>query len=146
MTINLKRYESNNCYLRGKLFLNEKFFCDTMEFNNEVTLKEDQYFIKVLPEPQTGERRVYLVNEHNEIISKLVKNNCEKLKNVRIRRKNALIEIGLYNQTSELVMFSYINQGLISAIRSAININELIEFRVLNELTDNFEEQKVTGY
>jgi len=146
MTISLKRYESNRCYLRGKLLINDKFFCDTMEFNNETSLKEGQYFIKVLPEPTTGERRVYLVDQFNQIISKLVKNNCENLNNVRIRRKNSLIEIGLYNKTSELVMFSYINQGLISAIRSALNINELIVFHVLNQIPDNYEEKKVTEY
>lgn len=146
MTITLKRIESKDCYLRGKLFIDEKYHCDTQEFNNETSLKKGQYKIAIYNEPQSKEKRVYILTKEDKIISKLERDNCDYINSIPVRRKNQLIEIGLYNRTAYLVMFNYINQSIITAINKAKQINETIELIIENEISDNYIEENQTNY
>lgn len=146
MKIELKRLKSERCYLEGKIYIDDKFVCDTLEFNNETTLKSGIYKVNVFKEPQTKELRVYILNELNQVISKLVTDNSDHERTFRIRRKNSLIEIGLKHEFYWLIMFSFVNNILVNKISYSINLNEIPEITILNDIIDDFSETPVTSY
>jgi hypothetical protein len=146
MEIVLERIKSERCYLQGRITIENEFICDSMEFNNESTLKRGSYNVKLLREPKTNLRRVYIFGNGNLPVSKLTIDNTEHQGKIKIRKKNSLIEIGLLNKTYGLVMFSYVDEILQNKILKSLAKNENVEFSVLNEISDNFYEEVVTQY
>ena len=146
MKIELKRISNERCYLFGKIYIEGRFICDTLEFYNETTLKSDTYHVKLYREPATKEYRVYIVDGNDKIVSKMVTDNTLHEKNFRIRQKNSLIEIGLKHELYWLIMFSFVNQILIAEIQKSDRILETVELCILNDIYCNTYEEPVTQY
>jgi len=146
MQLQLRRIKSERCYLQGKLTTESEFICDTLEFNNELTLEPAIYALQVLRSPDNHEKAVYIFNAIGNPVSKLIRDNTEIIYNVKTRKKNALIEIGLDRNCYELVMFSMINKLIIERIEKATMHNEKSELAVINAISDNFFEETLTAY
>jgi hypothetical protein len=146
MEIKLKRIESKNCYLTGKIYIDNNYICDTLEFNNELTLKSGTYPVKIINDPTCQMKSIYILDFLGQPVSKLVHTNSSYVKNISIRVKNPLIEIGLLKDCSQLVMFSYLNKILIQRIESSEMINDHVKLVILNDIYDNLTEEYVTSY
>jgi len=146
MNYYLTRVESERCYLRGRLKTDQNFICDTLEFNHEETIQPGTFNLFVKKEPLTGEKRVYIYDSNNNVISKFIKDDLIYYRGAKIRNQNCLFQIGLLFNPTKLVMFSQINKILVETIEKDNYLDRKSTLTILNYINDTFEIETVTAY
>lgn len=130
MVIRLESYSNKSCYLFSKLFCNDEYVCDTLEFANFASLKNEEYYIRIEKNYITGNNEIIIFDYLACNISSFVEDNNEFYKNIKMRVKNNKIQVGLESQGSTLNMCSYTFELLLRKISKAINYNEKINLVV----------------
>jgi hypothetical protein len=146
MKVILDRNESKYNYLSGKLYGNDYYLCDTMEFNSLLVLQPGVYKLSIQREPYTNGKMIYVQDQKNAYVSKFVKDNKEYPKGSPIRVKNSLIEIGFNDGKNNLIMFSKINQILISDLENDYQKGIESTLTVLNLISDDLNIEMVSNY
>jgi len=146
MNLQLLRLSSENCYLHSVVNLDNEFVCDTLEFNNELTLPVGSYSLQVFRVLPSNEKTVYLLDSGFKQVSKFVKCNTQFVGSLELRLKNSLIETGIMSSKFKLTCFDQVNKLLVAKIEKAVAKNETCSISILNAIPDSFVCDYVTSY
>ena len=134
MKIQLQREINDRAYLYGSIYVNDEYICDSLEFGSGNELKKGIYSIGMLHSDMSVSPEICIVNEFAEVISKFVRNNTQRYKEIELRLDNNLICLGLKINTALLVMDEHSNHLLQVKVSGALARNEKVEFEIMNEL------------
>ena len=130
MEVRVVSYKNRYCYLFSKLFVNNEYVCDTLEFGNSTSLKSGNYYMSTEKNTTKGVTEIMIFDELFCKISSVRENNNEFYKGIEMRIKNNVIQVGLESQNCTLKMCSYTFDLLLRKISKAINYSEDIIFLV----------------